>query len=122
MKQWAEVTDLVVVLQPRRSRQHGNAAVLIHPNEHEFNCRAEHKLASMSVVLPSALIQQLALQVSNFTTICLFTSKGCHQVCNPQRQLRVVLDSNTAYQVNIKYFAINFRMERLTDGDKYNTD
>lgn len=81
MKQWAEVTDLVVVLQPQRPRQHGNAAVLIHPNEHKFNCRAEHELASMSVVLPSAFIQQLALQVSNFTTGCLLISKGCHQLC-----------------------------------------
>jgi hypothetical protein len=83
MKQWAEVTDLVVVLQPQRPRQHGNAAVLIHPNEHKFNCRAEHRLASMSVVLPSALIQQLALLVSYFTTRCLFTSKGYYQVFNP---------------------------------------
>lgn len=57
MEQWAEVTDLVVVLQPQGPRQHGNAAVLIHPNERKFNCLAEHKLASMSVVLPSALIQ-----------------------------------------------------------------
>jgi hypothetical protein len=76
MKQWAEVTDLAVVLQPQRPRQHGNVAVLIHPNEHKFNCRAEHKLASMLVVLPSALIQQLALQVSYFTTRCFFTSNG----------------------------------------------
>jgi hypothetical protein len=72
MKQWAEVTDLVV-LEPQRPRQHGNAAVLIHPNEHKFNCPAEHKLASMSVVVPSAPIQQLALQVAYFTTKCLFT-------------------------------------------------
>jgi hypothetical protein len=56
MEQWAEVTDLVVVLQAQRPRQHGNAAVLIHPNEHKFNCRVEHKLAGVSLVLPSALI------------------------------------------------------------------
>ena len=71
MKQWAEVTDLVV-LEPQRPRQHGNAAVLIHPNEHNSTARLNtNSLACQSLYLPhpfnNLLFKWLILQQNAYS-------------------------------------------------------